>query len=247
MHMRNFDIVSETAFLYHAAYLCRESKTGTDGAWEIAPFQCSIPYEDDCLASLDGLKRRLETNFPSLLEFGQLRANKAFVSKADSVTKPSYIARIENYLGTKINQLENVLNIAEIEPASGGLVFSVFSPEDLLNRRRPGYVPCLVSGSFLLHDGELHLNAFFRSQSIVEFGLFDLIFLRTFQKLFMDKYCERSIRSDKIRQGPLNMHFGRIIIQRRLMRQGTRFVKRSDVIDSWINEIEAHLIENRMH
>ena len=171
--MHNFVIRNEASFLYNAAFLCQEQKTGYDGSWQVAPFQCSIPHTDNCLENIRRTKREIETAFPELYDFGACRAKKAYCSSKDTITKPSYNMRIENYKGNEINQLQSIAKIGSKEIGSGGLVFSVFSPDDLVERRRPGYVPCIIAGSFLEHQGELQLNAFFRSQSVVELGIFD--------------------------------------------------------------------------
>src|SRR5690606_5014206 len=103
------------------------------------------------------------------------------------------------------NQLERIASIAAKEPSSGGLVFSVFDPDDLEDRRRPGYVPCLIAGTFVEHEGELQLNAFFRSQSVIEFGIFDLEFLRKLQRETMGQL--NSSRDRPLTMGSLNLHF----------------------------------------
>jgi hypothetical protein len=240
--MSNFVIRDEVSFLYNAAYLCRESKRGYDGAWQIAPFQCSIPFENNCLLRLERLKERLAHAFPELIAFGERRAKKAFVDEVDTVTKPSYVRRLRNFCG-KTNQFENMAAIASKEPASGGLVFSVFSPNDLLDRRRPGYVPCLVSGSLLLHAGELQLNAFFRSQSVIEFGIFDLMFLRSLQIEFLEKFKAQAEYKAAVVAGPLNLHFARILIHRRFIKNNVKFVPRSAIVDRWIAEVEHFMME----
>jgi hypothetical protein len=84
-----------------------------------------------------------------------------------------------------------------------------------------GYVPCLVAGSFLLDEGQLTLNAFFRSQSIVEFGLYDLLFLRDLQSEMAERFAYRN-GAFEIACGSLNLTFGRIIVQRRLARRRKR-------------------------
>jgi hypothetical protein len=209
------------------------------------PFQCSIPFDQLCLERLHGLKDHLRCNLPRLVEFGEQRAKKAFIETGDTVTKPSYIKRIYNFLDSGSNQVATLANIASREPASGGLVFSVFAPGDLTQRQRPGYVPCLISGSFLLHEDALHLNAFFRSQSVVEFGLFDLIFLRSFQLEFVSRFNEVTTLKRTTVPGPLNLHFGRILIHRRLIKSNKQFVSRSEIVDRWIALVEQYMLSLR--
>lgn len=239
----NSPVRSEASFLHHTASLCREMKTGHDGAWQIAPFQCSIPYQERCLQQVEALKDRLRRQFPALIEFGEKRAKKAYRSTAGTITKPSYISRIINFDGKGLNQLESIRTVAGREPSSGGLVFSVFTPSDLADRKRPGYVPCLVAGSLMLHEGELQLNAFFRSQSVVEFGIFDLEFLRTLQMETVALLnCQRTSKNP-IEVGSLNLQFGRIIVQRRFMRNRQGFARREEILDDWIRLVEDFCLE----
>jgi hypothetical protein len=191
------------------------------------------------------LKKQLQHKLPKLVDFGERRARKAFIETADTITKPSYTKRIHNFLDTGTNQFEALAKIVSREPASGGLVFSVFSPTDLARRQRPGYVPCLISGSFLLHEDALQLNAFFRSQSIIEFGIFDLIFLRSFQVEFVERFNELAPRRRQTMPGLLNLHFGRILIHRRLIKSDKRFVPRAELVDLWIGVVEEHMMALR--
>lgn len=241
--MHNFVIRSEASFLYHAVELCRESRSGNDGAWQVAPFQCSIPYSDNALEKIGALKQNLKDRFPDLYAYGENRAKKAYQSTRDTITKPSYNSRIANYKDSGLNQLNAIENIGAHERSSGGLVFSIFSPDDLVNRRRPGYVPCLIAGSFLEHDGELQINAFFRSQSVVEFGLFDLEFLRKMQLEMVSRICARRKNTDSVRAGSMNLHFSRILVQRRLQRGRNGFIKRDAILDAWLRVVEDFNLE----
>jgi hypothetical protein len=238
--MINYYIKDEPSFLYHTALLCSELRSGSDGAWQIAPFQCSIPYSEDTLDRISDLKLVIQERFPDLFRFGQDRANRAFYSRNDSITKPSYISRLLKYRHRENNQLERIVSIANKEHSSGGIVFSVFHPDDLEDRRRPGYVPCLISGTFLEHEGELQLNAFFRSQSVVEFGIFDLEFLRNLQAETVARLNVDSGRNLAI--GRLNLHFARIIIQRRLMRNKQGYRRRDETLAEWLEVVERFML-----
>jgi thymidylate synthase len=241
--MHNFVIRNEASFLYNAVDLCRENKSGNDGAWQVAPFQCSIPFSEQTLENIGALKQRIRASFPALYDYGANRANKAYNSSGDTITKPSYNTRIENYLGSGLNQLDCIENIGSQERCSGGLVFSVFSPEDLVRRNRPGYVPCLIAGSFLEHEGELQLNVFFRSQSVVEFGIFDLEFLRKMQVEMVSRICDAKDEPAYVQAGSLNLHFARILVQRRLQRNRHGFIKRDHVLEDWLRVVEDFVLE----
>tara|TARA_R100001126_G_C4879008_1_gene177922 strand:+ start:1134 stop:1877 length:744 start_codon:yes stop_codon:yes gene_type:complete len=243
--LSNIFVDSELSYLFSAANICIERKEGADGAWQVAPFFCSIPFSEDSYEDMKKFANSIEEEISDLYSFGKRRAYKAFGNEVDSVTKPSYLKRINNYNDDGIDQFENILSISEKEFNSGGLVFSVFDPMDLIRRKRPGYVPCLVSGSFLVHNGELQLNAFFRSQSVVEFGVFDLIFLRDFQRKMFEEIKKFRAEED-ISIGSLNLHFARVIIQRRFARSGKKYLKREEVINNWMSLLEINLLEARM-
>jgi hypothetical protein len=119
----------------------------------------------------------------------------------------------------------------------------VFDPGDLIDRRRPGYVPCIISGTVLLAGNELQLNAFFRSQSVIEMGLFDLLFLRRFQSEFVSAF--RGLRSDlsQVECGHLNIFCSRVFIHRRLVKRNNNFLSRSDVVDDWISAVEMFALQ----
>lgn len=230
--MHNYQISDELSYLYYAASLCAEQKQGYDGCWQIAPFFCSLDYSPKIGAHLNELKTTLKNILPELTAHGEKRADKAFYKFDDTITKPSYIKRIRNYNSEEIDQINSIKNISALEPASGGLSFSVFHPQDLLDRQRPGYVPCLLSGCFLLHEDQLQLNAFFRSQSIIEFGIFDLIFLREFQNEVFEllygpeKYVTIKGKRKRVEIGKLNIHLSRVTIHRRLVKKNNNFIKR---------------------
>jgi len=245
---------SELDFLYETVTDAVGKTVGRDAAWQLAPVFASIGYSDQCIANLQAFELALAQIFPDLSNHGSKRALKAFVRNADTITKPSYIGRLNNGLAWDLPDGQRDILIERFirEPLSGGLVFSVFHPKDLIARRRPGYVPCLVSGSLLVHRHELHLNAFFRSQSIVEFGLHDLLFLRGFQAWFLrtiadvhrEKFPQRMRRHYRIRPGPLNLQFARIVVPSRLARNRQGFLRRCDVVDRWLTTL-VEMIDKR--
>jgi hypothetical protein len=240
---QNFFIRDEVDYLLQAAILCRDARPGHDGVWQVAPFFGSVPYSAGYEERLGQLKATLVSKFPELVAYGEKRANRAFSQLKDSVTKPSYINRIRNFCDRDIDQVRNITAIASRERYSSGLVFSVFDPGDLIDRRRPGYVPCIISGTVLLAGNELQLNAFFRSQSVIEMGLFDLLFLRRFQSEFVSAF--RGLRSDlsQVECGHLNIFCSRVFIHRRLVKRNNNFLSRSDVVDDWISAVEMFALQ----
>lgn len=235
----NSSIHSEIDYLHVGAQMCADMRAGHDGIKQVAPFIASIPYRDDAIQELVELTEALEDNFPELISYGRKRASKAYETSHGTVTKPSYRGRMIGTDGHETDQMAAIESIFSREAHSGGLSFSVFLPRDLLDRKRPGYVPCLLSGSYLLDRGELHLSAHFRSQSIVEFGVFDLINLRAMQNAMVTRL--NGVRPKSVPQitaGPLNILCARIFVQRRVMRIGNkRFLKRDEVLPVWLKAI----------
>lgn len=236
-------------FLYQVAKKCHNNPVGRDGVWQAAPVQGSIEYSEEDIQSLEEFERSIYDSIPELGKHGRKRAKKAYKSKADTITKPSYINRVtEEVEGEDLSQIEYIEQKFVQQPYSGGLVFSIFSPNDLFDGYRPGYIPCLVSGSFLFHEGEVHLNTFFRSMSILEFGVHDLLFLRRFQRSVVDEVSSRPMKDfpkrhnfSSIKPGPLNIHLSRAVIERRLARGGGAHLSRDRVYDVWTDTALSHI------
>jgi hypothetical protein len=244
---------SEIHFLHNIVEYCRDGGEKHDGIWQAAPVFCRIPFSADGVERLIALNAAIQRELPELHKFGNDRARRAYHSARDTLTKPSYIGRLRDF-GKEGHgcQLENIGEILRREPTSGGLVFSVFHPSDIRNRFRPGYVPCLISGSFLVHDREFQINAFFRSQSVIEFGLHDLLFVRRIQQeVFAGIARAKQLRHLVL--GSLNLFLGRAIVQRRIARRRITVggsarkhisVAREAVIPIWLRIVENHFSSN---
>lgn len=232
-------IRSEIEYLHVGAQMCSEMRSGHDGIKQVAPFMASIPYRENAIKNLENLLLELELIFPELIGYGRKRAAKAYKTEKGTITKPSYSGRIAGTDGHSVNQIEALRRIFSKEPHSGGLSFSVFLPKDLIDRQRPGYVPCLLSGTYLLERGELHLSAHFRSQSIVEFGIFDLLNIRAMQMEMVKELNEtRPAKISEISCGQLNILCSRIFVHRRIMKIGNKqFLKRDVVLPQWLSTI----------
>lgn len=229
-----------------ACLACEESPRGHNNSLQVAPYTASIQACDTTLLELEELRCSLAAAIPELVDFGEKRANRAFNSTKDTTTKPSYVGRIRGTSGENIDQLEHIVSISGNEQKSGGLVFSVFLPSDYTRRNRPGYIPCLLAGSFFEDREGLHLNAFFRSQSLVEFGLFDLIFLRNLQEEMLARISEKSNRNDLV-LGPLNLFFSRILIQRQMLKKGNKALHRDKVLPYWKAALEEFVWKKRLN
>jgi hypothetical protein len=246
--LRQVAAETELEFLYDTVRAAKGKCVGRDAVWQLAPVFASIRYSSDSTARLRSFAEAIQISLPRLANHGQNRARKAFVRGADTITKPSYVARLDrgDVWGLSESQRSVLIENFVREPLTGGLVFSVFHPRDLLDRKRPGYIPCLVSGSLLVHKKSLQLNAFFRSQSIIEFGVHDLLFLRDLQADFLrsaasyeDEHFPSRMRRiyRKLTPGRINLHFGRIVIPSRLARNRSGHLHRSDTVDVWMSQL----------
>lgn len=242
---------TEVHFLHRIVEYCRDAgEKKCDGMWQVAPVFCKIAYSQDGLQRLVALDAAIRDELPELHKFGKDRARRAYHSVSDTLTKPSYIGRLLDFHREgRGSQLDTIANILHHEPTSGGLVFSIFHPDDLRNRPRPGYVPCLISGSFLVHARKFQINAFFRSQSVVEFGIHDLLFLRRIQQeAFVE--IKRTKRLRDLQIGSINLFLARAIVQRRIARRSIvvphkprKYISltREATLPTWLKIVERYL------
>src|SRR6185503_18804960 len=97
------------------------------------------------------------------------RADRVYTKSKDRMTKPSYFKRMTAFSEiirgktVHINQIENIIFELAEKPRHSLLTFAIFRPSDLINKKRPGYIPCPIAGDFKFRKGELQLNLFFRS------------------------------------------------------------------------------------
>lgn len=173
------------------------------------------------------------------------RAKRVYTTNQDRISKPSYLKRLKSYDSLlngkeiKIDQLENIIYELAEKPKYSLLVFSIFSPLDLIEKKRPGYVPCPLIGDFKFRKGELQLNVFFRSHDALNFGFADIFFLRQLQFLVLEKARNitrfKNLKEGKI--GTLNLHFSRVFIPLRM-----EMKKRDYINGTEINKITLELI-----
>jgi hypothetical protein len=79
---------------------------------------------------------------------------------------------------------------------------------------------------------------------VVEFGVHDLLFLRRLQERFVKAVCTypsewfpKRSRPEVLEPGPLNLHFGRVIIQSRLARNRKGSLRREEVLAIWMEAL----------
>lgn len=174
-----------------------------------------------------------------------LRAERVYTTHIDRMTKPSYLKRLKDYSDIlnneiiQINQLDNIIHELSYKPKYSLLTFTFFRPADLIDKKRPGYVPCPIAGDFKFRNGELSLNVFFRSHDALNFGFADIYFLRLIQSEVLLKAksitTHPSLKRGKI--GTLNFHFSRVYLPLRME------MKKKEYINGYeTNELCLNLI-----
>src|SRR5438132_14082528 len=91
---RHSEHKSELHFLHETVSQCIGMTVGRDAAWPVAPILASIPYSDRSIPSLEAFDSAVRRELPELTVHGRIRATKAFVSNANTTTKPRYISRL---------------------------------------------------------------------------------------------------------------------------------------------------------
>ncbi len=154
---------------------------------------------------------------------GWNRATRVYTNPKDRPTKPSYLKRLIDYPDRPrkweaseqgVNQKENIIAEMAEKPGYSNLSFVFLRPADLIDKFRPGYVPCPIAGDFKFRDGRLNLSVMFRTCDAFLVGYADIVYLRTLQKEILSKAKDRTKR-DALRQGTLgnlNLFFSRVYI-----------------------------------
>jgi hypothetical protein len=158
---------------------------------------------------------------PLQLGKGLRKAERAYVRTGDRITKPSYIRRIRSFpdYSRKTRTISNIDQIRSVarrfceEPNASYHVISIFRPVDLLDKFRPGYVPCVVCADFKYRNNLLSAKFFFRSCDAYNLLPFDMFYcLGIVQQLF--DQIKMNHFSGKITIGSLLFWFSRIYVSR---------------------------------
>jgi hypothetical protein len=121
--------------------------------------------------SAAGTNGRLRSFFDFIFEEEPLRlgkglqkAERAYARSGDRITKPSYIKRVRSFPDFS-RKTRTISNIDQIRSAARGIceepnasyhVVAIFRPVNLLDKFRPGYVPCIISADFKYRDERLN-------------------------------------------------------------------------------------------
>src|ERR1044072_8280650 len=158
---------------------------------------------------------------PERLLKGAKKAERAYVCTHDPITKSSYIKRVHSFsdysertkLPNKINQIASVAKGFCEEPNASYHVISFFRPIDLLEKFRPGYVPCVVSADFKYRAGALHAKYFFRSCDAYNLLPFDLSYCTAIAEQLLNAIRKEGFKKP-LELGNISFWFSRIYISR---------------------------------
>lgn len=189
--------------------------------FEIQDLVLRVPYGQYVAAEL---KRYIEHLFdaePLKLAKGLRKAERAYARNGDRITKPSYISRIRSYsdyskrtkLVSTIDQIKSVARVFCEEPNASYHVISIFRPLDLLEKFRPGYVPCVICADFKYREKKLVGKFFFRSCDAYNLLPFDLFYCIGISEQLIDQIVINGFRG-KIELAEVMFWFSRIYVSR---------------------------------
>jgi len=189
--------------------------------FEIQDLVLRIPHTR---AATNELRRFIEYLFetePLKLGKGLRKAERAYIRNGDRITKPSYISRVRSYqdfskrtkLVSTIDQIKSVARVFCEEPNASYHVISIFRPIDLLEKFRPGYVPCVICADFKYRDKKLVAKFFFRSCDAFNLLPFDLFYCTSLAEQLLDQIIMDGFRG-KIELSQVMFWFSRIFVSR---------------------------------
>lgn len=184
----------------------------------------SIPYSEKSFNQFIEYKSEYINIVGRTAKSAWERGKRVYTTYQDRMTKPSYLKRLRMYESlikgkkVEIDQIENIVFELAEKPKYSLLSFSIFSPNDLIEKKRPGYVPCPLAGDFKFRNGELQLNVFFRSHDALNFGYIDIYYLRQIQLYVLEeaKKHTKFLKLQKGKLGSLNLHFSRAYVPLRM-------------------------------
>jgi hypothetical protein len=158
-------------------------------------------------------------------EKGWNRATRVYTTSQHRQSKPSYLARLLDYPDQPrkakkqgVNQIESIIQDLIAKPGYSCLSFVILRPADLIDKFRPGYVPCPIAGDFKFRDSRLDLSIMFRTSDALSVGYADIYYLRELQKQVLNQAQELSDKTQLTEgtPGSLNLFFSRTYIPKRI-------------------------------
>jgi Thymidylate synthase len=217
------EIVSADAFrAYRDVLLCFDvAGERHNHNFEVQDLVLRIPYTRAVTVELRRFIEFLFETEPPQLAKGLRKAEHAYLRNGDRITKPSYIARIRSYsdfskrtrLVSIIDQVKTVARVFCEEPNASYHVVSIFRPIDLLEKFRPGYVPCVICADFKYRERKLTGKFFFRSCDAYNLLPFDLFYCISIAEELLDQIISDGFHR-KIELAEVLFWFSRIYISR---------------------------------
>jgi Thymidylate synthase len=158
---------------------------------------------------------------PLRLGKGLRKAERAYVRTGDRITKPSYIKRVRSFpdFSKKTRTIANIDQIKSVargvceEPNASYHVISIFRPVDLLEKFRPGYVPCIICADFKYRAKRLDGKFFFRSCDGYNLLPFDMFYCIGILEQLVDQIMANQFQYE-IKPGRIMFWFSRIYVSR---------------------------------
>jgi len=192
---------------------------------EIQNCLLSIQYDERLWDAFVAFQQSYFEKTKPVGEKGWNRATRVYTTMQDKQSKPSYLARLNNYpdkarkrKNSGINQIESIVQDLVTKPGYSCLSFVILRPADLIDKFRPGYVPCPIAGDFKFRDQRLDLSVMFRTSDALSVGYADIYYLRELQRLVLNRAAELS-DNQKLATGTpgkLNLFFSRTYIAKRI-------------------------------
>lgn len=192
---------------------------------EILSCLLTIVYDADSLVRFRAFRNEFLDITRRIGGEGWNRATRVYTTMRDLPTKPSYLRRLIEYpdkprlpkISTPyINQIDTITSELAKKPGFSTLSFIFLRPADLIDKFRPGYVPCPIAGDFKFRDGKLHLSVMFRTSDAFGVGYADIFYLRQIQEMVLQRAKEKTL-GGKIQDseiGDLNLFFSRTYVEK---------------------------------
>lgn len=207
-------------------YLILEEGKPNGNYLEIVSCLLTISYNSAGLARFHAFHEKFLNITGQTGRDGWNRATRVYTTTRDLPSKPSYLRRLVEYPDqprksqesvSHVNQIDNIASELAKKPGFNILSFVFLRPADLIDKFRPGYVPCPIAGDFKFRDGKLHLSVMFRTSNAFAVGYADIFYLREIQKTVLEQAKRRSPggRIHKGDIGDLNLYFSRTYVEKR--------------------------------
>jgi thymidylate synthase len=231
---------NELSGLRKLLQLILEKGQTNDRYLEILGCLLTIHYDPAGLACFHAFHGRFLNIAGDLGRKGWNRATRVYTTMQDLPSKPSYLKRLTEYPDRPrkadqsvchIDQLSTISSELAQKPGFSTLSFVFLRPADLIDKFRPGYVPCPIAGDFKFRDEKLHLTVFFRTCDAFAVGYADIYYLRNFQHRVLNKAKEIS-SSERIARGEmgdLHLYFSRAYVQKHYQTKSSETRERRSV------------------